>query len=549
MAQRATTHQGIPENEHNQTMSPDCHLSLVVTTRNDNHGGDMLRRFQMFAETLLEQANRHSLSGELIVVEWNPPPGPRLHEVLKLRVKSDCFSIRFIEVPPEVHQAIRNADMIPLFQMIGKNVGIRRARGEFVLATNPDLLFSDNVIAFMASDKLSPDVMYRIDRHDVPAEIPDNVSIDRKLAWCAANVLRIHRRLGSFSPPRRLLLRFWARVRNPASWKKLKRRVSSSLSPFWYRLMSLRWENLKYQASATLSLWYRFCYLRLVKLKLGASAMGSLWLHLWYLRLDKTKKLLSQLPTLFYDPRRFVWVVRQGGRALFTKLLVQLPAKLFGLIRSSLWRLTYPLRRFASLIWRPIKRLMDRFHPLLLLYSPRRLIRRLLWGALRLTDPLPKVHTNGCGDFTLISRAQWFELRGYPELPLWSMHIDSLLCYMAVASRVREYTLRPPAKIYHMEHYNSWVVMNPDEKLRTFTKKPWIDYGLLSDLWENMYRTSRPIRFNAEDWGLADWSLNEVIILSGEKQFIKQSPAFTTNGELTWDPMDHHPARLSLSSV
>ena len=62
--------------------------------------------------------------------------------------------------------------------------------GEFVLATNPDLLFSDNVIAFMASDKLLPDVMYRIDRHDVPAEVPDNVSIDRQLAWCAANVLK-----------------------------------------------------------------------------------------------------------------------------------------------------------------------------------------------------------------------------------------------------------------------------------------------------------------------------------------------------------------------
>ena len=141
----------------------------------------MLRRFQIFAETLLEQANRHSLAGELIVVEWNPPAGPRLHEVLKLRVKSDCFAIRFIEVPPEVHRAIRNADVIPLFQMIGKNVGIRRARGEFVLATNPDLLFSDSVIAFMASDKLLPDVMYRIDRHDVPAEVPDNVS-DRPTA-------------------------------------------------------------------------------------------------------------------------------------------------------------------------------------------------------------------------------------------------------------------------------------------------------------------------------------------------------------------------------
>jgi hypothetical protein len=54
----------------------------------------MLRRFQIFAETLLEQANRHSLAGELIVVEWNPPPGPRLHEVLKLsQVGLFCYKI------------------------------------------------------------------------------------------------------------------------------------------------------------------------------------------------------------------------------------------------------------------------------------------------------------------------------------------------------------------------------------------------------------------------------------------------------------------------
>jgi hypothetical protein len=74
-------------------------------------------------------------------------------------------------------------------------------------------------------------------------------------------------------------------------------------------------------------------------------------------------------------------------------------------------------------------------------------------------------------------------------------------------SRAQEYTLRPPAKIYHMEHHNSWVVMTPDERLRAFTKKPWIDIGLLSELWDNMYRTNRPIRFNTEDWGLAGLDL------------------------------------------
>ena len=44
---------------------------------------------------------------------------------------------------------------------------------------------------------------------------------------------------------------------------------------------------------------------------------------------------------------------------------------------------------------------------------------------------LPALHTNGCGDFTLMSRDAWFALRGYPELPTFSMFIDSLFVYMA----------------------------------------------------------------------------------------------------------------------
>src|SRR5262249_53826273 len=254
-------------------------------------------------------ANRHSLAGELVVVEWNPPPGPRLHEVLKLRVKSDCFAIRFIEVPPEAHETIRNPDVIPLFQMIGKNVGIRRARGEFVLATNADILFSDDVIAFMASDRLFADVMYRIDRHDVPADVPDNVPIDKRLAWCSANVLRVHRRRGSFPPPRRFFSRF--RALHPALWtrnlrvlwEKLKDRFSSSVS-FSYLFLYLRLTKLKRTAPASLSLWYHLWYLRLVKLKRNAPASLSLWYHLWYLRLAKIRKFLRHFPASLYYARR-----------------------------------------------------------------------------------------------------------------------------------------------------------------------------------------------------------------------------------------------------
>jgi hypothetical protein len=118
----------------------------------------------------------------------------------------------------------------------------------------------------------------------------------------------------------------------------------------------------------------------------------------------------------------------------------------------------------------------------------------------------------------MLSRNRWFELRGYPELPLWSMHLDAFLCLMAVGSGLREEILRPPCAMFHMEHGRSWVVMTPEERLRTFASKPWIDTWLLTDLWEEVQRTRRPIVCNDERWGLGGWRFGEVCILSGRRE-------------------------------
>ncbi len=62
------------------------------------------------------------------------------------------------------------------------------------------------------------------------------------------------------------------------------------------------------------------------------------------------------------------------------------------------------------------------------------------------------VHTNACGDFTLMAREHWFDLRGYPEFDLFSMNIDSILCVAAHHGGAREEMLADPMRIYHIEH-------------------------------------------------------------------------------------------------
>jgi hypothetical protein len=175
------------------------YLSLVVTARNDNHGGNLLRRMQIFVDGWIAQARRHNLSSELIVVEWNPVADkPRLWEALKWPQDSGPCDVRFIEVPEELHRRYAHAAALPLYQMIAKNVGIRRARGQFILATNIDILFSDELVKFLSERSLDPNRMYRVDRHDVMSDVPADASIDEQLKYCESHLLRVNAREGTF---------------------------------------------------------------------------------------------------------------------------------------------------------------------------------------------------------------------------------------------------------------------------------------------------------------------------------------------------------------
>ncbi len=168
-------------------------ISIVVTARNDDHGGGFMRRMQIFTNALLAQAQRHELKAELIVVDWNPPQDrPPLYEALYWPDKNEFCSVRFIEIPPKIHNQYIYSGKLPLYQMIAKNVAIRRSRGQFILASNIDIIFSDALIKFMASGKLAERHVYRVDRYDIPADIPFEADIGEQLRFCEENVIRIN---------------------------------------------------------------------------------------------------------------------------------------------------------------------------------------------------------------------------------------------------------------------------------------------------------------------------------------------------------------------
>lgn len=172
------------------------YLSIVLASRNDNYGGG-LRALQVCVSGLVAQIERHQLVSELILVDWNPPPiEPRLKDALSWPNRTDFCTVRVIEVPPSVHEGFRFSEKLPFFVHRARNVGIRRARGKFVLPTGTDILFSDALMRHLALEQLAADRMYRVDRYDVPADVVGLPSLNVQLGYCEQNVIHIYGRNG-----------------------------------------------------------------------------------------------------------------------------------------------------------------------------------------------------------------------------------------------------------------------------------------------------------------------------------------------------------------
>jgi hypothetical protein len=123
------------------------------------------------------------------------------------------------------------------------------------------------------------------------------------------------------------------------------------------------------------------------------------------------------------------------------------------------------------------------------------------------------LHTNACGDFTLLSRDGWFAIRGYPEFEAFSFNIDSMGLIAAHYAGYEEVSLLPPCVCFHIEHGigSGWT---PEGEKKLFNRLQ--DAGILNPEWpvltplvEEMREQRKPLVFNHERWGMADFDLPE----------------------------------------
>jgi hypothetical protein len=129
------------------------------------------------------------------------------------------------------------------------------------------------------------------------------------------------------------------------------------------------------------------------------------------------------------------------------------------------------------------------------------------------TQPL---HTNACGDFTLLGRGHWLELRGYPEFDTFSMNLDSVFCLAAHFGGAPEEVLDDRMRIYHIEHGSGYSPQGEKELYARIRDKgiEWFSYHEYLGWAEQMHRLDCTMVFNLEDWGLANEEFPERVFSS-----------------------------------
>jgi hypothetical protein len=111
----------------------------------------------------------------------------------------------------------------------------------------------------------------------------------------------------------------------------------------------------------------------------------------------------------------------------------------------------------------------------------------------------------------MLAREDWEKLCGYPELQMFSMHLDSLLLYEAHYYGLRQLIL--PGAVYHLEHESGF---KPDDAaIRRLNARleqaaiPQITNETFMELIMDMYTRRGPLALNAPDWGFARAHLRE----------------------------------------
>jgi hypothetical protein len=145
------------------------YLSVVMVGRNDDHGIKFADR--LFAATTFnrEQLLAHGIPHEYVFVDWAYDPSRELFA--RMLKRQFPWLHECIAVDRTFQETTKKNPRMAFMEFWAKNVGIRRARGRFILTTNSDVFLSRGLIEWLANAKLAIDRCYRALRVDIKIDV------------------------------------------------------------------------------------------------------------------------------------------------------------------------------------------------------------------------------------------------------------------------------------------------------------------------------------------------------------------------------------------
>ncbi|MCG3167505.1 MAG: hypothetical protein POELPBGB_03297 [Bacteroidia bacterium] len=143
------------------------YLSIVIAGRNDNYGGDFRERLQHCFNQAFIQLTQHKIQSEIIFVNYNPLPEPDIQQFIEWKTSNKFISVKIITVPQAVHAVLLEKvrrKSVPMLEYCAKNAGIRKAKGDYILCINPDIVLPKQF--FKSVFKLQKNSYYCADRID-----------------------------------------------------------------------------------------------------------------------------------------------------------------------------------------------------------------------------------------------------------------------------------------------------------------------------------------------------------------------------------------------
>ena len=140
-------------------------ISVVIISRNDNYGGHLKERATYCLNSAIDTYD------EVFYIDWNSPTHSLLYDI-----KDDINfkgNLKHIVITPKVTEILTGADPNAQVccEVLARNIGIRRATGDWILSSNIDIIHPSREDAEEVISKMDPDTFYTISRRNIDRDI------------------------------------------------------------------------------------------------------------------------------------------------------------------------------------------------------------------------------------------------------------------------------------------------------------------------------------------------------------------------------------------